>query len=88
MNDARIVAPCTCSRIGGWSAQHRCFLGRYEEILSVAEKVFGDRHKAQHWLRKPVFGLGHQAPCAVLSTSLGYSDAHAVLMRIDHGISC
>lgn len=45
------------------SAEHRCFLGRYEQILSVAERVFGDRNKAQCWLVRPVIGLGHQAPC-------------------------
>lgn len=86
MSNPRVVATCTFSRIGCWRTEHRCFLSQYEKILSFAEKVFGDRIKAQRWLRRPMIGLGHQAHCVVLSTHAGYSAAHAVLMRIDHGI--
>jgi uncharacterized protein (DUF2384 family) len=86
MNAPRIVAVCTCSQIGCWSAKHRCFLGRYELIFSVAEGVFGDRNKAQRWLGRPVVGFGHLAPFTLLHTRTGYSDAHNMLMRIDHGI--
>ncbi|NLT91253.1 MAG: DUF2384 domain-containing protein [Pseudomonas lactis] len=86
MNAPRIVATCTCSQTGCWSARHRCFLGRCEQIISVAQGVFKDRNKSQRWLRRPVSGLGHQAPCTLLHTPAGYSDAHNMLMRIDHGI--
>ncbi|MFJ4153966.1 antitoxin Xre/MbcA/ParS toxin-binding domain-containing protein [Pseudomonas sp. NPDC089752] len=86
MSNPRIVAPCTCSRIGGWSSEHRCFLARYEQILSVADAVFGDRQLAQRWLGKPAVGLANLTPCRRLSTPKGYEDVHEVLMRIDHGI--
>ncbi|MFJ2984879.1 MULTISPECIES: antitoxin Xre/MbcA/ParS toxin-binding domain-containing protein [unclassified Pseudomonas] len=86
MSDARTIAPCTCSPIACWSAEHRCFVGRYEQILSVAGGVFGDRDKAQRWLGRPVVGLGHRTPCTLLYTPTGYSDVLDLLMRIEHGI--
>ncbi|WP_081745290.1 MbcA/ParS/Xre antitoxin family protein [Pseudomonas sp. URIL14HWK12:I7] len=86
MNAPRIVATCTCSQAACWSARHRCFLGRYEQILSVAEGVFQDRNISQRWLRRPVPGLGHLAPCTLIHTATGFSEAHNMLMRIDHGI--
>lgn len=86
MSDSRIITPCTSSPVACWSAEHRCFVGRYEQILSVAEGVFGDREKSQRWLGMSVVGLGHRTPCTLLYTPTGYSDAADMLMRIDHGI--
>ncbi|WP_073860028.1 antitoxin Xre/MbcA/ParS toxin-binding domain-containing protein [Pseudomonas canadensis] len=81
-----IVAICVYSSVGCWSAGHRCYLGRYEQILSIAEGVFGNRRKAQCWLSRPIVGLSYKSPCTQLSSSRGYGDIHEWLIRIHHGI--
>lgn len=86
MSKPKIVAQCLSSHVACYSAEHRCFMGLYEKILSVAEDVFGHRDKARHRLGKPVHPLGGQAPSTHLAIPLGYSDVYDALMRIDHGI--
>ncbi|WP_201196252.1 MbcA/ParS/Xre antitoxin family protein [Pseudomonas fluorescens] len=86
MSNSQIVARCLYSQIGCWSAAHRCYQGRYDQIFLIAQEVFGNPEKARRWLRRPAVGLGVQAPCSYLSTSTGYSYAHELLMRIHHGI--
>lgn len=86
MNELRIVGRCDRSLIGCWSARHRCFQARYEDVFSIALVVFGSRKKAQRWLVRSVVGVGRQAPCRVLCTSTGYVYVHGELLRMDHGI--
>ena len=86
MNELRIVGRCVRSPIGCWSARHRCFEARYEQVFSIALEVFGSRKKAERWLVRSVVGVGRQAPCRGLCTSTGYADIHGELLRMDHGI--
>ena len=86
MNELRIVGRCVCSPIGCWSARHRCFQTRYEQVFSIALEVFGSRKKAQRWLVRSVAGVGRQTPCRVLCTPMGFTIIHDEIMRLDHGI--
>ncbi|WP_409037443.1 antitoxin Xre/MbcA/ParS toxin-binding domain-containing protein [Pseudomonas sp. 2957] len=86
MSELRIVGRCVRSPIGCWSARHRCFQARYEQVLSIALEVFGSRLKAQRWLVRSVVGVGRQAPCRVLCTPMGFTIIHDEIMRLDHGI--
>ena len=54
-------------------------------IVAHAIAVFGDEHKASHWLQTPLALLGDRTPAQVLSRG----DIHAVdaiLTRIEHNI--
>ena len=86
MNELRIVGRCVRSPIGCWSARHRCFQTRYEQVFSIALEVFGSRKKAERWLVRSVVGVGRQAPCRVLCTPMGFTIIHDEIMRLDHGI--
>lgn len=86
MNELRIVGRCVHSPIGCWSARHRCFETRYKQVFSIALEVFGSRKKTERWLVRSVVGVGRQAPCRVLCTSMGFTIIHDEIMRLDHGI--
>lgn len=86
MNELRIVGRCVRSPIGCWSARHRCFQTRYEQVFSIALEVFGSRKKAQRWFVRSVVGVGRQTPCRVLCTPMGLTIIHDEIMRLDHGI--
>lgn len=86
MDEFRIVGRCVRSPIGCWSARHRCFETRYEQVYSIALEVFGSRTKAERWLVRSVVGVGRQAPCRVLHTPMGFTIIHDEIMRLDHGI--
>ncbi|WP_346240021.1 antitoxin Xre/MbcA/ParS toxin-binding domain-containing protein [Pseudomonas trivialis] len=82
-----IIACCVRAPVACWSVEHRCFKVRYEQISVIAVQVFGGNELADGWMRKPKVGLGHKAPCVLLSQPSGYSDVLDWLMRIEHG-SC
>ncbi|MBH3469957.1 antitoxin Xre/MbcA/ParS toxin-binding domain-containing protein [Pseudomonas putida] len=86
MSELRIIAPCFRAPVAFWSMEHRCFKVRYEQISAIAVQVFGGNELADGWMRKPKVGLGHKAPCVLLSQRSGYSDVLDWLMRIEHGI--
>ena len=86
MNELRIVGRCVRPPIGCWSATHRCFETRYEQVFSIALEVFGSRNKAERWLVKSVVNVGRQAPCRVLCTPMGFTIIHDEIMRLEHGI--
>lgn len=86
MDELRIVGRCVRSPIGCWSARHRCFETRYEQVYSIALEVFGSRTKVERWLVRSVVGVGRQAPCRVLHTPMGFTIIHDEIMRLDHGI--
>lgn len=86
MNELKIVGRCVRSPIGCWSASHRCFEARYEQVFSIALEVFGSRKKAERWLVRSDVGVDRQAPCRVLCTPMGLTIIHDELMRLDHGV--
>ncbi|WP_442962468.1 antitoxin Xre/MbcA/ParS toxin-binding domain-containing protein [Pseudomonas sp. BLCC-B112] len=86
MNEFKVFGRCAFPPVDCWSASHRCYLARYEHVLSIAFKVFGSRKKALRWVGSSMSGLGDQTPCRLLFTPMGYTSIHDELMRLDHGI--
>lgn len=56
------------------------------EILKQAVSVFGQYSIAQRWLIEPALGLGHVAPCALLSSPSGVETVHDYLVRLQYGV--
>ncbi|WP_150596547.1 antitoxin Xre/MbcA/ParS toxin-binding domain-containing protein [Pseudomonas fluorescens] len=86
MNDLQILALCPSSPPGCWSIVHRCFKGRFEQIVHLATRVFGSRVLAVQWLYKPALGLRHQVPCSIMVTRPGYQQVVTLLGQIEHGV--
>jgi|SRR5579864_5983347 len=61
-------------------------LGRYLEIKTQADRVFGDGQKADAWLMRPNASLSSQRPVELLKDELGAAVIGEMLTRIDHGI--
>lgn len=59
---------------------------RLKRIATLAERVFGDRAKANRWLRKPKRQLRGEAPLAFLASENGARIVEEMLHRIEHGI--
>jgi putative toxin-antitoxin system antitoxin component (TIGR02293 family) len=59
---------------------------RLARLASLAERVFGDREKANRWMRKPKHQLGGETPVAFLSSESGARVVEDMLYRIEHGI--
>jgi putative toxin-antitoxin system antitoxin component (TIGR02293 family) len=59
---------------------------RLGRIADQAERVFGDRVKANRWLRKPKRELKDQTPLAYLQTEASARVVEEMLNRIEHGI--
>jgi putative toxin-antitoxin system antitoxin component (TIGR02293 family) len=83
-----ILAPCTSTQLGCWSAEHRCFTSRFDQVEGFAMDLLGDREVAQDWLWKPLRGHNNQAPCCLLSTRAGYDVVSTLLKRLQHGMLC
>jgi putative toxin-antitoxin system antitoxin component (TIGR02293 family) len=52
----------------------------------LAERVFGDREKAEVWLRRPNSQLSGQRPIDLLKDDSGVAVVREILEQIDHGI--
>ena len=61
-------------------------LVRLLDIGTLAERVFGDREKAETWLQQPNASLSNQRPADLLGDQLGTSVVREMLEQIDHGI--
>lgn len=59
---------------------------RLKRIATLAERVFGDRLKANRWLRKPKPSLNGETPLAFLASENGARLVEDMLGRIEHGI--
>ncbi len=59
---------------------------RLKRIATLAEQVFGNRIKANRWLRKPKRSLGGETPLAFLASENGARVVEEMLGRIEHGI--
>lgn len=73
---------------GCWSQEQRCFRKRRERILTLAENVLGTRKLADRWLAQRAFGLGHVAPCYLLSSAQGYQQVKDFLAQLEYGVYC
>jgi putative toxin-antitoxin system antitoxin component (TIGR02293 family) len=55
-------------------------------VVAHAIAVFGDEHKATHWLSTPLAILSNRAPVALLQTPQGIQQVELILTRIEHNI--
>ncbi|WP_404940361.1 antitoxin Xre/MbcA/ParS toxin-binding domain-containing protein [Pseudomonas chlororaphis] len=79
---------CPPSSDGCWSQEQRCFRKRRERIRTLTEHVLGTRKLADYWISQRAIGLGHLAPCYVLSSYQGYQQVRDFLARLEYGIYC
>jgi putative toxin-antitoxin system antitoxin component (TIGR02293 family) len=73
--------------LGRLTAEQSDRLVRILRVIETAETTFGDRGKAQTWLRRPTAALGNHAPLDLLNTDIGARQVEALLGHIDHGIA-
>lgn len=61
-------------------------LVRIVPAIAHAIAVFGDEHKATHWLSTPLPILDDKTPAGVLHTNDGIARVEQILIRIEHNI--
>lgn len=59
---------------------------RLERIAEHADRVFGNREKAQRWLRQSNRALNMARPIDLLESETGAHQVHEILHRIDFGM--
>jgi putative toxin-antitoxin system antitoxin component (TIGR02293 family) len=58
---------------------------RLLSVQTFAEETFGDRQKANHWLRRPLTELGGETPLVVAQTEAGARVIETILGKIAWG---
>jgi putative toxin-antitoxin system antitoxin component (TIGR02293 family) len=61
-------------------------LTRIVPVIAHAVAVFGDEHKASHWLSTPLPHFGNRAPSELLETEDGIRLVEQTLTRIEHNV--
>jgi putative toxin-antitoxin system antitoxin component (TIGR02293 family) len=61
-------------------------VGRIVPVIAHAVAVFGDEHKASHWLSTPLPLFDNRAPAELLETDEGIELVERTLTRIEHNI--
>jgi putative toxin-antitoxin system antitoxin component (TIGR02293 family) len=61
-------------------------VARLVPVIAHAVAVFGDEHKATHWLSTPLAVLGNRAPAELLAGNEGIALVEETLTRIEHNI--
>jgi putative toxin-antitoxin system antitoxin component (TIGR02293 family) len=59
---------------------------RLERISQHADRVFGNREKAQRWLRSEIIALDGARPIDLLASETGANVVFEELIRIDYGM--
>lgn len=59
---------------------------RAARVLSLAERVFGDREKALSWMRKPKKRFQGESPMQMLETEAGARLVEQMLVQVDEGM--
>ena len=59
---------------------------RLVPVIAHAVAVFGDEHKATHWLSTPLPFFENRAPQQLLDTEDGLALVEQTLTRIEHNI--
>ena len=59
---------------------------RLVPVVAHAVAVFGDEHKASHWLSTPLAYFGGRAPTELLETEEGLQLVEQTLTRIEHNV--
>ncbi len=73
--------------IGTLAADQGDRLVRVIRIIAQAYDTFGNREKAQVWLRRQTSALDGEQPLNLLDTEEGAREVEALLTRIAHGIA-
>jgi putative toxin-antitoxin system antitoxin component (TIGR02293 family) len=55
-------------------------------VVAHAVAVFGDEHKASHWLTTPLAILDGHAPSELLTNAAGIARVEELLTRIEHNV--
>lgn len=61
-------------------------VSRLVPVIAHAIAVFGDEHKATHWLSTPLRFFGNRAPQDLFDTDQGIAKVEQTLTRIEHNI--
>ncbi len=61
-------------------------ISRIVPVVAHAVAVFGDEHKASHWLSTPLALLENRAPSELLHSTEGIQRVEVILTRIEHNI--
>jgi putative toxin-antitoxin system antitoxin component (TIGR02293 family) len=61
-------------------------LTRIVPVIAHAVAVFGDEHKAAHWLSTPLPHFGGRAPSELLENEEGILLVEQTLTRIEHNV--
>ena len=61
-------------------------VGRLVPVIAHAVAVFGDEHKASHWLATPLPLFENRSPSELLETDEGIVLVERTLTRIEHNI--
>lgn len=61
-------------------------VSRIVPVVAHAVVVFGDEHKASHWLSTPLALFEHRTPSELLETDEGLKLVEQTLTRIEHNI--
>jgi len=61
-------------------------LTRIVPVIAHAVGVFGDEHKASHWLATPLAHFGGRAPSELLESEEGIRLVEQILTRIEHNV--
>lgn len=59
---------------------------RIVPVVAHAVAVFGDEHKASHWLSTPLAYLDGRAPSELLGSEEGLRLVEQTLTRIEHNV--
>jgi len=58
-----------------------------KRIMATVEETFGNRWKAQAWLRRPNTALNGKTPMSLCESEQGAATVEALLGWISHGIA-
>jgi len=61
-------------------------ISRIVPVVAHAVAVFGDEHKAAHWLSTPLPLLEDRSPSDLLNSDEGIQRVDEILTRIEHNI--
>jgi len=61
-------------------------IGAIVPVIAHAVAVFGDEHKASHWLETPLPLLDNRSPSQILVGEGGIDLVEQILTRIEHNI--
>jgi len=73
--------------IGTLTADQGDRLVRVTRVIAQAYDTFGNREKAQLWLRRQTSALSGESPLGLLDTEEGAREVEALLTRVAHGIA-